>query len=260
MTSRTRTTKEGPMIRRSAPIVLAAALLAPAAPALAAEGLTVSPAIVQHTAARGDVGTVTVRNTTAAPLRVTVTPRPWRQSRSGRVAADRTLTLTRYVQPSAGAFVLGAGGERRVALSMSAVPARGALFGALDVVGLPTKKKKSGITAGYRLVGSLRLTAPAAKRTFRVRMGALEVRNSSLSVAVRGLGNTIDPTGGTVRLSGPGGTRTVRLKGVSIVPGQVVNLPIAARRTLAKGTYKASIQLTQAGRTVASGSRAIRLR
>ena len=78
---------------------LAAAQLAsaegPSAPRAAAAqgGLSVTPAVLETTARSGASGNATIANNTGRKLRVTVRARPWRQSSTGAVAANRRRSL-----------------------------------------------------------------------------------------------------------------------------------------------------------------------
>src|SRR3954469_6994704 len=57
-------------------------------------GVSVTPALLEKTAKRGNVGTFTVKNSTKDTLRVTVTVRPWIQDRaSGNVAVNKNGTV-----------------------------------------------------------------------------------------------------------------------------------------------------------------------
>ena len=55
-------------------------------------------------------------------------------------------------------------------------------------------------------------------------------------VAVRNTGNTLDPVGGTVRITGPT-ARNATIPQVSVVPGQVVYLKGGALRGMKPGNY-----------------------
>jgi hypothetical protein len=257
---RTDLTKDPIMLRRRlipAAAIAATAIAVPAAvlpSALAAGGLSISPAILEHRATVGGVGTVVVSNTANTPLKVTVTPRPWRQARSGAVSPNRSKTLRSSVKVSATSFTLAAGTKRNVAVSLTKKPAGGALFGALEVVGKPTTKPTgNGITAQYRLISSLRLTA--AKARHGVRIGDARVSGKSAVVAVRNTGNTVDPVAGSVRLVGPRGTLNNAIAAVRVLPGALVDLKLSALSALPKGTYTATISLTQGGAKVATAKR-----
>ena len=52
-------------------------------------GLSVSPAVIEHNAQPGALATMTVANRSAAPLAITVTPRPWVQDAAGKVSPNR---------------------------------------------------------------------------------------------------------------------------------------------------------------------------
>ena len=81
-----------------------------AAHALAAGGLSVTPGILEHVAQPGAVGPLTVSNTTSRPMRVSIAARPWLQSRSGSVVANRRRVLGK-VRAGRRSFRLAAGGD-----------------------------------------------------------------------------------------------------------------------------------------------------
>src|SRR3954451_18594993 len=74
--------------------LIASASGAPARSAAARGGLSLSPALIERTAAPGAGGTVTVANHSGEKLDVTVAARPWRQSLDGSVRPDRRRTLS----------------------------------------------------------------------------------------------------------------------------------------------------------------------
>ena len=240
-------------------LLAGAAALTNVAAAAAAGGLSVTPAILEQTARSGASGTVTIANTSSRKLKVTVRARPWRQARSGAVAADRRRTLSRYTTVRAGSFTLAPGVSRAVSVRLRRVPSRKSLYGSLDVVGKPVRKR-SGINVAYRIVGSLRFNPRAGARRYRVKPGAAHVARKQLSLSVRNGGNTIDPVGGTVSVSGPGGGRSATIAGVKILPGKGVRLPLLSIAGLRAGRYTASVTLTQAGRNRVSVTRKFRIR
>jgi hypothetical protein len=246
------------MIRRLLLATTTATVAVAALPsAFAAGGLSITPAILEHRATPGKAGTVVVANTSNSALKVVVTPRPWRQARSGAVSANRGKTLRAAVGVSAKSFTLAPGTKRAVDVTLRAKPSGGSLFGALEVVGTPTSKPSgNGITAQYRLISSLRLTATTPRRG--VRVGDARVSGRSVVVAVRNTGNTIDPITGSARLTGPRGTVNAAIAAVRVLPGAVVDLVLSSTSSLPKGAYTAAISLTQAGHKVASAKRAFR--
>ena len=70
----------------------------------AAGGLSVTPAVLEHRAALGTVGSLTLNNTTNESLRVTVNVRPWRQELNGKVLTDPRATFNRYVRATRRSF------------------------------------------------------------------------------------------------------------------------------------------------------------
>lgn len=238
-----------------------AGALAATPSALGAGGLALTPAVVEHAAKAGTVGTITVDNSSAAALKVTVTPRPWKQAASGAVTPDKAKSLLSKVGVSARSFTLAAGARKSITLTLKGKPAGGSLFGAVDVVGLPTaatKRSSSGVVTGYRLIGSLRLQ-PSAKR-LRLRAGAARVKGGKVVLAITNTGNTIDPVSGSVRLTGASGGRTVAVAATKILPGATVELPLGSAKGLPKGRFTAHATLAQGGRTVLRASKAFTLK
>ena len=230
--------------------------------ASAAGGLSVSPSRLETTARAGASGSVTITNSSTRKLRVTVRARPWRQSSSGVVAANRSRTLG-LVRVSASKFTLAAGTSRTITVRLRRVPARRSLYGALDILGKPTKRR-SGINVAYRLVSSLRFNPTASRRKLRLSAGSAGTtgRGSSrmLTVKVKNRGNTVDPVGGTVSISGPGGGRSGGIAPASIVPGKTVKLRLLSLSGMRKGRYTAAITLAQGGRNIVSVTRHFRIR
>ena len=66
---------------------------------------------------------------------------------------------------------------------------------------------------------------------------------------VRNAGNTADPVGGSVRITGGGTARNGTATAVRILPGKLVRVKLASTRGLRKGSYSARISLTQGGKT-----------
>jgi len=247
---------------------LAAAQLAsaegPSAPsAVAAQGgLAVTPAILETTARRNATGSATVTNSTGRKLRVTVRARPWRQSSSGAVAANRRRSLGN-VSVSSTRFTMAAGATRNLSVRLSRVPSRRSQYGALEIVGKPVKRRR-GINVAYRLISSLRFNPTAGARRFRLSAGSALVTgrgsNRTLALRVRNRGNTVDPVGGSVSISGPGGGRSGSIAATRILPGKRINLRLISLSGLRRGRYSASVTLTQSGRNRVSATRSFRIR
>ena len=255
-----------PKTRRSALAATCLLALALAAgQALAARGgLSITPGILEAPARPGGIGAVEIANTTAKPMKVGLAVRPWLQSRSGAVSPNRRKTLGK-VRPSRTSFGLRAGATRTVPLSLARLPARGSLYGAIEVTGTPKRPGGKGIKVAYRLITSLRLFPPAPARRFRARAVRLfehgSTRHGALFLAVKNAGNTIDPIGGRVRISGRGRTLSGVVAPKAILPGATVNLRLARLRgSLPRGRYRVVVRLTQAGRVVGGLRRAVRLR
>jgi hypothetical protein len=220
--------------------------------------LSLTPATVERAARADAVDTVTIANNSKRDLRIAVTPRPWRQGGEGTVAADRRRTLERFVRVSDPSFRLDAGEHRDVAVTLRRVPERDSLYGALEVIGRPAHTRK-GITVAYRLIGTLRYRPSSAARTLRLRAGAVGLGARGLTLNVRNLGNTIDPVGGDVFVSGPRGGRSGGIAATKILPGKSVHLPLMSLRGLRPGRYAAQVTLTQRGRNRVSVTRHFRI-
>jgi hypothetical protein len=91
---------------------------------------------------------------------------------------------------------------------------------------------------------------PTRKRP-NLRIGAADVvgrgNGRSLILAVRNTGNTLDPVGGTVRITGPT-ARNATVPQVAVVPGQVVYLRGGALRGMRGGNYTATWAVTMGGK------------
>ena len=216
-------------------------------------GLSLSPAVLEQPA--GPLAPLTVVNRSGSTLDVTVAARPWIQASDGRTEPDRKHSLAgvTVAQP---AFTLAPGQSQAVGVTVAAVPAAGALYGALDVIGLPTNAKQAkGVVLGYRLIGTLRLTpaVPVHKLT-----AALKARGRTIELALTNHGNTVDPVSGGATIKDPRGTRSPAVDGVRILPSKTVRVRLAKR--LRAGSYRVSARLEQAGRTVAKVTKKVAVR
>jgi hypothetical protein len=238
------------------------------ASALAAGGLSTSPAIIEHVAQLGQVGELSVSNTSTNTIQVTVVPRPWIQARNGTVSADLRKTLSAYVRTSLSKFSLAPGATRQVGISLVRIPAQHSLYGNIEVVGTTNSPVRSGVKVAYQLVDSLRLDPTPRKRVLRARVGRLLVRGDHrkgrVLLPVKNTGNTADPISASVRITG-GGSGSVYTLGANatptrIVPGAVVNIPLASLHgSLPAGSYRVSGSISQDGRRVGRVNSTIRL-
>src|SRR3954465_8947802 len=118
-------------------------------------GVSGSPAMIEHSAQAGTLAVMTVANRSAAPLAVTVTPRPWVQNTAGKVSPNRRKTLP-GVSVNQPKFTLAPGAEQQVVVALKPAPSAGSEYGAIDVIGLPTDAaKRKGLVLGYRVVGTV---------------------------------------------------------------------------------------------------------
>jgi hypothetical protein len=212
--------------------------------ARATGGLSLTPVIVEQKAAAGPLGPYTVTNRSRTALAVTVAARPWKQASNGSVQPDRRRSLpgVSVAQP---AFTLAPGQSQAVGVTVDAIPAAGALYGALEVIGLPLNAQKAkGVVLGYRLVGTLRLTPAVPVHKLRPRA---KVRGRTLVLDVTNRGNTVDPVSADVTLEDPRGTRNPPVRPVRILPGRTVRL-LSTR--VQPHDYRLIARLDQAGKRV----------
>jgi hypothetical protein len=238
----------------------AAGLLAHATPArskTAAGGLALSPVVIEQTAKAGAATTVTVANRSTKTLAVTVAARPWKQSVTGVAEPNRRATLSN-VSVSATAFTLKPRTQRSFTVTLQSVPAAGYEYGALDVIGLPPgADRQKGVVVGYRLIGNLRMDpATSVIKLSAGKVATVKLNGTrTLALPVTNRGNTVKPITGNVDLKGPLGTRNNDIQSVRILPGRTVDVPLRSTKGLAKGAYKATIELDQGGQatTVSRG-------
>jgi hypothetical protein len=233
--------------RLAAPVVVACAgLLGSTATAHAAGGLSVTPAVLEHTMKRGTVGSMTLNNSTNETLRVTVNVRPWRQELNGRVIGDMRSTLNRYVRATKRTFTLRAGRRHKITIKLYHRPRAGSLYGGVDVFGKPTKTKgRKGIIPQYRIISKLRLNP--TRKSYRWRTGAAQIRGGQIILPIRNLGNSIDPFGGTYSISGPSG-RSGRMNSIAAIPGKLIALSLGSTNGMRKGRYTIAATVTQGNR------------
>ena len=233
--------------RLAVPVVVACVGVLGSATAAHAQsgGLSVTPASLENRAKLGTVGSLTLNNTTKESLRVTVTVRPWRQQLNGTVVADPRSTLNRYVRATTRSFTIRAGAKRNITFRM--VRRKSSMYAAVDLFGKPTNTKgRKGIIPNYRLISKMRLNP--SKKTYKWRTGAAQVRSGSVILPVRNLGNSIDPIGGTFRISGPG-SKSGNMAGIAALPGKLVGLNLGSTRGMKKGRYTVNATVKQGSRT-----------
>ena len=233
--------------RRPAGMVVASVgvLGSASAPHAQSGGVSGTPASLESRAKLGSVGSLTLNNTTRETLRVTVTVRPWRQQLNGTVVADPRSNLTRYVRAATRSFTIGAGAKRPVSFRM--VRRLSSLYASVDILGKPTNTKgRKGIIPNYRLISKLRLNP--ARKTYRWRTGAAQVRSGAVILPVRNLGNSIDPIGGSFRISGPS-SKSGNMAGIAALPGKLVGLNLGSTRGMRKGRYTVNATVRQGNRS-----------
>ena len=221
-----------------------------------AGGLSVMPAVIEHNAQPGQLAALTVANRSAAALAVTVTPRPWAQAVTGKVSPNRRATLP-GVSVSQTQFTLQPGAETQVTATLNSAPPAGYLYGAMEVVGVPTDAAtRRGVVLGYRLVGALRVL-PAARK-LQLTAAKAKTSGSTAVIPVKNSGNTLDPVTGSVKVKGARGTKQLTVAAVKILPGKTVNLPAGTK--LAEGSYTATVTLNQRGKKALAVTKKFRVK
>jgi hypothetical protein len=203
---------------------------------------------INRAAQAGATDKLFVMNQSRSALDVTVNARQWTQAASGIAIPKRRGSLG-GVSVDAQTFELAPGARRELTVTLNSVPSSGYLYGALEVIGVPTDlDKRKGVVTGYRLVNSLRYGPATAKAAITV--GAAKVAGKgkarALTLAVRNTGNTLDPVSGSVKLKSALGTKNVSVQPIRILPGKSVNLALMSGNSLKAGKYTATISLTQA--------------
>jgi hypothetical protein len=197
-----------------------------------------------------------VANRSTAPLEVTVTPRPWVQSATGTVSPNRRSTL-RGVSVSQTKFTLQPGATTTVTANLDSAPSAGYLYGAMEVVGVPTDAaKRKGVVLGYRLVGAIRVNPAAPK--YSITAGNVKASGSTAVIPIKNAGNTVDSVSGSIKVKGATKTDNLTIAPVRILPGKTVNLP--AGRKLGKGSYTATVTLNQRGKRALSVTKKFRVK
>ena len=229
----------------------------PLAAATQGSGLSVTPSVLETTARRNASATATIGNSTGRKLSVTVRVRPWRQARSGTVAADRRRRLS-GVGVNVSSFTMPAGARRSVRVSLRRMSSKRSQYGALEIVGRPARRRR-GINVTYRLVSSVRFNPTARARRYSLGAGQLRRSGRTLSLQVRNRGNTVDPVGGRAQITGPAGGASAAITSVRILPGKLVNVRLATLPRMRRGSYTARISLRQRGRTRLTVTRRFRI-
>ena len=117
--------------------------------------MSLTPAAVEHTAKRGNIGRITIRNTTGTRSRSTIKVRPWRQARdTGNGQRNLRGNLSPFVVAKTPRFKLRPG-SRRVTFRVRHIPRGGSLYAGIEVFGKPLHAKaRNGIIPQYRVIGS----------------------------------------------------------------------------------------------------------
>jgi hypothetical protein len=216
-----------------------------AAAAQADGGLAVSSGTIDAPAKAGAYGPVKVSNRSATALTVTVAPRQWTQAANGKVSPNRRGGFA-GVSVSAPSFTLAPGEERDLTVNVASIPGAGSLYGALEVVGLPTDvATRKGVVLGYRVVSAIRLNPAAPKAG--VSAGKIKPGKGTATLPVKNTGNTLDAVAIRAEVKDSRGTRNLSAT-IKILPGKTINFPLGTK--LQKGSATAKITLRQKSKTV----------
>jgi hypothetical protein len=226
-----------------------------AAAAQADGGLAVSSGTIDAPAKAGAYGPVKVSNRSATALTVTVAPRQWTQAANGKVSPNRRGSLA-GVSVSAPSFTLAPGEERDLTVNVASVPAAGSLYGALEVVGLPTDvATRKGVVLGYRVVSAIRLNPAAPKPA--VSAGTIKPGKGTATLPVKNTGNTLDAVAIRAEVKDSRGTRNLSAT-IKILPGKTINFPLGTK--LQKGSATAKITLRQKSKTVLTSTKKFKVK
>ena len=221
-----------------------------AAAAQADGGLAVSSGTIDAPAKAGAYGPVKVSNRSATALTVTVAPRQWTQAANGKVSPNRRGGLA-GVSVSAPSFTLAPGEERDLTVNVASIPGAGSLYGALEVVGLPTDvATRKGVVLGYRVVSAIRLNPAAPKAG--VSAGKIKPGKGTATLPVKNTGNTLDAVAIRAEVKDSRGTRNLSAT-IKILPGKTINFPLGTK--LQKGSATAKITLRQKSKTVLTSTK-----
>jgi hypothetical protein len=172
------------------------------------------------------------------------------------VSPNRRATLP-GVSVSQSTFTLAPGAEQQVSAALNSAPSAGYLYGALEVVGVPTDAAtRKGVVLGYRLVGSLRILPTAPK--YGLTASNPKAVSGTAVIGVKNTGNTLDAVSGTVSVKGARGTKNLAIAAVRILPGKSVNVPAGSK--LAAGSYTAKVTLNQRGKKALTVTKKFRVK
>ena len=217
-------------------------------------GLYVSSATIEAPAKAGAYGPFTVANQSGADMTVTVAPRQWTQAASGDVSPNRRGGLS-GVSVSASSFTLKAGEKRDLTVNVSSIPSAGALYGALEVVGLPSDAAtRKGLVLGYRVVSAIRLLPAAPKPG--VSAGTIKAAKGTATLPIKNTGNTLDPVSARIDVKTARGTQRVSST-VKILPGKTIQLSLGK---LQKGSASAKITLRQKGKVLVNSTKKFKVK
>ena len=127
-------------------------------------GLSVMPAVIEHNAQPGALATMTVANRSAAPLDGDRHAAPVGAVGHGQGVPEPARDAPRRQRQPGDVHARSPAPRQQVTATLTSAPSAGYLYGAMEVVGVPTDAaKRKGVVLGYRLVGSLRILPAAPK-------------------------------------------------------------------------------------------------
>ena len=104
-------------------------------------------------------------------------------------------------------FTLAPAPRSRSSQTSTSAPSAGYLYGAMEVVGVPTDAaKRKGVVLGYRLVGSIRISPAAPK--YAITAAKVKASKGTAVIPIKNRGNTVDGVTARSRSRAPRARRT----------------------------------------------------
>jgi len=218
-----------------------------------AGGLAVSPLRFEGRPTPGAPGVLHITNGSGQIVRVTVTPRRWRQLSDGEIVPDVSPPGTlRSVAVSDRLFRLQPGERRSVSLALRGRAPEYLYATVLTRVTVPGRPG-GGIRSAQEIASTIHLSPPQGKRRFaldfgRPRAAAVGRRGRvTISVPVRNVGNMVSDVGGFVVVHGPGGIRNLTIAPRPLLPGSTVALGERVPGRLRPGRYRVTAWIARPG-------------
>ena len=154
-----------------------------------------------------------------------------------RLAASRSRTAVGTlggVAVSEEKFTLAPGTRKELTVTLNGAPSSGYLYGALEVVGLPTDLGAAQGRRGRRPPGQPAALHAVSRRASSIKAGAVKVvgsgKTKALTLSVRNTGNTLDPVTGRREAQERAGDQERLGQRTRILPGKSVRLTLPLRQ------------------------------